>query len=96
MDLPPLRILLLLLLPLSASAAPEPIATLKPLLLETSLGSPGRPSALIVAGDTHAALAGDLQSRIHEATGIKLPVFDDRKALRNLDKKKHLILIQMK
>ncbi|MFH0964588.1 MAG: hypothetical protein V2A58_11340 [Planctomycetota bacterium] len=75
------------------AGSPAAIPRLKPLYLETALGAPGKPDALIVAGDLHAALAKDLQSRIREATNIDLPVFDDAKALQDLDGKKNLILL---
>jgi len=77
----------------AADEGKSAIVRLKPLFLATSLGGPGKPQTLIVAGDACSELAQDLQTRIHEATGVKLPVFDDAKALRNLDKKRHLIVL---
>ena len=77
----------------AAEGEKNAIASLKPLFIETHLGEGGKPRALIVAGTPYAKLAERLQADIEEATGIKLPVFDDVKALRNLDKKRHLIVL---
>ena len=77
----------------AAESASSAIPKLKKLSLETPLGEPGTPRALIVAPQRHTTLAADLQSRIEEATGVRLPVFDDREALRSLDEGRQLILL---
>jgi len=68
------------------NAAPDliRITQLKPLYLETSVGTPESPGATIVAGAEYLDLANLLQQRIEEATGIRLPVVSDNEALNDL------------
>ncbi len=79
----------------SAAANDEPviITRLKPLYLETSLGTANKPAASIVAGPDYLALAQYLQHRIEEITGIKLPLISDEVAIEELQAHGNIIAL---
>ncbi|HCN06672.1 MAG TPA: hypothetical protein DIT01_01985 [Lentisphaeria bacterium] len=69
------------------------ITRLKPLHLETFLGNLQKPEACIVAGDAYGELGKDLQQRIENATGIKLPLVSERKAMAGLGRQGNIIAL---